>query len=1419
MPNEEKRYGSGYRVTSEVVLTAAHVIKDALDINVRFTADRTHKLPATPLWTEGDLAALRVPSEGALPPVRYGLVDPGVATELRCQAVGFPLWKYREKARVRDSAQMTGVILPLENRYGGTLGVAVDRPPAEDRTESPWKGMSGAALFVGDRLVGVLSEHHPREGAGHLTALRVDWASALTPEQRAEIGCSGAVVVNPPPRRRTDDYLTRMRHVVPAGGLRDRDGELAELAAFCRGEEPYLWVRGRPWSGKSALAASFALAPPPEVRVVAFFVSGPTDADADAFLQAVSRQLEAVAGTPGETARLDDLLEEAAGRCREDGERLLLLVDGLDEDEGPDHSIAALLPHHPPEGVRVLVTGRPHPGVPGDVPSGHPLRTCRVRELAPNAHATHMEIEAKNDLQRLIGVPRNGELLGFVAAAQGALTRDDLAALTGLPRYEVERRLGNRVFTRTDDGYLYAHETLYRMAEEYLAPGLGEHRKRIHEWADSYRARGWPEDTPAYLLLSYGRLLTGPRLVDHALDHARHERMRGIVGGGSAAVREITAAQQAVLGEAEPDLPTLARLAVARDRLSVATSPPPLELPVVWVRLGESGRAVRLARSVVDADARAKTLAAVVKAMAEAGEPGAAKAVACSIDRVEQRSWALAAVVKAMADAGETSAAETLARSIEETDRRIWALAAVARASRSAELLDEAERLIPSVVDPDEQAQAVVTLARAAAECGDVARAEVLVHRIPNMGRRVPALSAVLRALAEGDRDRIPAVMKEAEEAAETILREHGQDRALGALVTAIARCGDVARAVALAGRLPPYLRSSALAALAGAVGADGDPKRAEGLVEAIPLDSRRVHALCALAKEVARQGDMRWAADLAEEAEALTRGVASPVRRVRAMVAVAEAFGACADPRAETVASAIDSPHHRVRALAAAAGATPDPGRARDLAEQAEALARTRAPSTPWAQAPAAVAEAFAAVGDLDRAEELALAIPEPAVRTRVLTGLVRLLAGRDVARAEAVARERVSAAEDRDRALAWVAGALATRGEHDRAEELALSLSSADLRAHALALVVRESPDMRRAVAVARRISHADRRDQARVGLVQTMAARGELRRAMALARELRAADHRANALLAVATASGGGIGHDLLKEVERLVRRVPDEGRRTRLLISLVRALAGAGRPGDAERLARAIPSPEKREAALADVAAALVSRGEVRKALSMVRKIVAPSSRAHAYVAVVRALSERGDVAAAFEVAAKEIPTADHLAHAFTVLIRADPGGGAGGKSGEGGKRRAGGKRGDGGKRGAGGKRRAGGDGGAMIAEIVRRLEFQFPARITHPDRQLMAFVEALRAITDGAGPSAARGLADRIEELAARIEDEDRRAQILMALARTVEPPRARRLLARVLSGPAWTAALSALHEAEPRALPAIAGEFLHPRPG
>jgi hypothetical protein len=72
-------------------------------------------------------------------------------------------------------------------------------------------------------------------------------------------------------------------------------------------------------------------------------------------------------------------MTRAAEKCVHLGQRLVLVIDGLDEDRGVTtsrdaHSIAELLPARPPAGMRVIVAGRPDPPVPADVPDDHPLR-------------------------------------------------------------------------------------------------------------------------------------------------------------------------------------------------------------------------------------------------------------------------------------------------------------------------------------------------------------------------------------------------------------------------------------------------------------------------------------------------------------------------------------------------------------------------------------------------------------------------------------------------------------------------------------------------------------------------------------------------------------------------------------------------------------------------------------------------------------------------------------------------------------------------------------------------------------------------------------------------------------------------------------------------------------------------------------
>ena len=56
-----------------------------------------------------------------------------------------------------------------------TLEVTVPLPERDPDPEvSPWEGMSGAAVWVGDRIVGVIANHHRADGLGRLAAARLD---------------------------------------------------------------------------------------------------------------------------------------------------------------------------------------------------------------------------------------------------------------------------------------------------------------------------------------------------------------------------------------------------------------------------------------------------------------------------------------------------------------------------------------------------------------------------------------------------------------------------------------------------------------------------------------------------------------------------------------------------------------------------------------------------------------------------------------------------------------------------------------------------------------------------------------------------------------------------------------------------------------------------------------------------------------------------------------------------------------------------------------------------------------------------------------------------------------------------------------------------------------------------------------------
>ncbi|MBS2531252.1 hypothetical protein KGQ20_00540 [Catenulispora sp. NF23] len=115
-------------------------------------------------------------------------------------------------------------------------------------------------------------------------------------------------------------------------------------------------------------------------------------------------------------------MHEAAEICRRRGERLVLVLDGLDEDQG-DHSVAWLLPAEPPAGMRVIVSGRDHPPLPeGVLDDDHPLGDdAVVRLLAGSKHAKIVKRPVVAQIDRLAaGSGLEKLLLGLVTVARGA---------------------------------------------------------------------------------------------------------------------------------------------------------------------------------------------------------------------------------------------------------------------------------------------------------------------------------------------------------------------------------------------------------------------------------------------------------------------------------------------------------------------------------------------------------------------------------------------------------------------------------------------------------------------------------------------------------------------------------------------------------------------------------------------------------------------------------------------------------------------------------------------------------------------------------------------------------------------------------------------------------------------------------------
>lgn len=329
--------------------------------------------------------------------------------------------------------------------------------------------------------------------------------------------------------------------------LIDRQHEMAELQAFATGGDEhyrngYLWVCGTPWAGKTALLAEAVqvLSAAGQDVIAYFLIARESQASREQFLPAVAGQLawllDADLPPVADVHAFRDLWASAAKQAEEADRRLLLVVDGLDEDLRPGgQSIAALLPtEHLGQHARVLVSARPHPEIPVDVDSAHPLRAARVINLAESPHATAIRTRAHQEISAVLSAGAPGgaddrdlafDILGLLTAAAGPLTVEDISVMLEASRRNVRAFLASRAARSIEptgppreERYSFAHQTLldYCIAHPDIG-GEQAYMTRIRDWAESWKREGWPNtyeassSTPAYLLDSYPAALARSR--------------------------------------------------------------------------------------------------------------------------------------------------------------------------------------------------------------------------------------------------------------------------------------------------------------------------------------------------------------------------------------------------------------------------------------------------------------------------------------------------------------------------------------------------------------------------------------------------------------------------------------------------------------------------------------------------------------------------------------------------------------------------------------------------------------------------------------------------------------------------------------------------------------------------------------------
>jgi len=243
---------TGYVIAPRLLLTAAHAVESAAKAEVQLI-DQVAPMPCTVVWNgrahDLDAALLEVDERYWPPgtheePLRFGRLATR-QPDMPAETIGFPVAQ-RDPDGELEAAHVSGHVNPGDRLLSGHWVLSVAGAPPEDLGPSPWAGMSGAPLYSGSLLCGVVVVDSPHWRHGKLVAVQAHrllqdetFASLLRgrlgysplPEAAELEGLAESVTLSRPPRS-LPELLRPQAETVRFVG---REAQLAEFRAWCQG--------------------------------------------------------------------------------------------------------------------------------------------------------------------------------------------------------------------------------------------------------------------------------------------------------------------------------------------------------------------------------------------------------------------------------------------------------------------------------------------------------------------------------------------------------------------------------------------------------------------------------------------------------------------------------------------------------------------------------------------------------------------------------------------------------------------------------------------------------------------------------------------------------------------------------------------------------------------------------------------------------------------------------------------------------------------------------------------------------------------------------------------------------------------------------------------------------------------------------